>query len=109
MKSEVNKRLNELRPIGWNFKHFSSHRRMPTGSVGFVDHVGNSEKTGHIVFIEDKISESDRLRKGQREYKESLMKSEKKNRMFKYYCLEESGLDSVIRELTNLIVYGDCR
>lgn len=54
-KGEVTKALKALQGVGWKVYTFNNFRAMPTGSIGFPDHVLAHPAKKKLIFIEVKI------------------------------------------------------
>jgi hypothetical protein len=100
-KSEITKRLNNLKLYGWNVKTFNYNRKMPSGCKGFVDHVLSNPQKGYLIYIEVKIGK-DRESSEQSEYQKICEKVSEVNKYFQYFLMTEKNVDAIIEKIIKL-------
>lgn len=96
-KKDITDKLNILKRAGWIVKTFNSHKKMPRGSVGFVDHFLAHEKYG-IIFIEVKIGK-DKMSEEQTALAHALSVLSASNLKIQYYQVTEVNVDNVIDKI----------
>lgn len=96
-KTEITNKLNTLRKIfGVNVYHFNHNHKMPTGSIGWADHIITTNN--YIIVIEDKLGK-DKLSKKQSDLKNAIRKLEKiKDSRIKYY-LNADDINYITNEI----------
>ena len=97
-KSDITQRLNKLH----NFKvyTFNSKHKMPSGAVGFPDHVLLNQN-GTIIFIEVKLGK-DELSEKQIELQNICIDIMLKNNKFFYILLTDVNCDEIIGNLEKI-------
>ena len=100
-KKYITDELNKFKTYGWDVKTFNYNKRMPSGAVGFVDHILSHSKKGYIIFIEVKIGK-DELSKKQIDFRETCLDIEKVNHHFQYYLLDDKNYVNILQRIIEL-------
>ena len=99
-KESANKALKELENLGCMIFNMSSNRHMPTGMIGFPDHLVIS-KSGYLIFIEDKFG-NDKLNDKQRDVQCIIDKCSANNDMVLYY-INTGNIQEIVNDIIDYI------
>jgi len=95
-KSEVTAKLKSIKNT--ECYCFNFYKKMPQGSIGFVDYVLLSLASGNVYFIECKLG-ADKMSAKQIRLETICKGIAEKNSNFKYFVLTEKNIDSIIEEI----------
>ena len=95
-KKDITEMLKSI--PGWTSFCFNSNKRMPSGTIGFVDYVLLNEKKGIVAFIECKLG-YDKLSQRQESVKTQLEVIAEKNSKVLYMIITDKNYEEIIKRL----------